>query len=151
MPADCPGGVLVIVGIGVDMPAGCRLVIHNAQPDGDLVVDPDEADLTGLTVILLGEPRGENRLGPVRDSAAALRTCATDLIEAGALTVVAVPNTPPSAASAVLGSLASNLRPGNTQSARSLLVAVDHARAVLAKEANRQLSYELTVLSRVLS
>jgi hypothetical protein len=150
-PPAAPGDVLIAVAIAVDTPTGRRLVVHNGvSRDNDLVIDPDEAALAGLTVVLAGEPRaGRRRLSATR-SAAALRACAADLIEAGARTVIVVPNAPSAVTSRVLHGLTTTIRPGESHAADVLSGAVDQARKVLAQEADAELGFELTVMSRAL-
>jgi hypothetical protein len=145
-PSALPGDVLVIVAVAISTDAGRRLVVHQgASRDDDLVIDPDEAALDGLTAIVLGEPRSSR--SPTAQSAVALRTCAADLLEAGARTVIVVPNAPSIVASRVLASLTETLRPGVDLSLQELRTTVAGARDLL-KEADPGLGYELTVMSR---
>jgi hypothetical protein len=145
-PVALPGDVLVIVAVAVSTAAGRRLVVHQgASRDDDLVIDPDEVVLDDLTVIVLGEPRSGR--GSTTQSTVALRTCAADLLEAGARTVIVVPNAPSIVAARVLASLTKILRPGVVLSPGELRTAVARARDLL-KEADPKLGYELTVMSR---
>jgi hypothetical protein len=151
-PSITPGDVLIVVAIAVDTTAGRRLVIHGgASRHYDIVIDPDEASLTDLAVVVVGEPHGENRRASAAQSAAALRVCAADLIQAGARTVIVVPSAPAAAASDVLASLARILRSGDYQSAKGLSAGAAQARQILAEKTDTQLGYELTVMSRILS
>ena len=150
-PPTAPRDVLIAIAIAVDTLAGRRLVVHNGESrDNDLVIDPDDAVLAGLTIVVAGEPRaGRRRLSATR-SVAALRACAADLIEAGARTVIVVPNAPSTVTSQVLHCLTTTLRPGERYTADVLSDAVDQARKVLAQETDPELGYELTVMSRTL-
>jgi hypothetical protein len=148
-PAASPGDVLVIVAVAVNTAAGRRLVIHNGKSrHNDLVIDPDDAVLTDLTIVVVGEPRGERGRASAAQSVAALRVCAADLVEAGARTVVVVPNAPSVMASHVLACLTTTLRPGEYPSAKALTDTAARARDLLKTEVDPRLAYELTVMSR---
>lgn len=151
-PDASPGDVLVIVAVAISTSAGRRLVVHNGESrHNDLIIDPDEAVLTDLTIVVAGEPRSGRGRASTPQSVAALRTCAADLIEAGARTVIVVPNAPSVVTAHVLGNLTESLWPGDYPSARDLSDAVAEARDLLTTEADRELGYELTVMSRTLS
>lgn len=148
-PATAPGDVVIIVAIAVDTASGRRLVVHSGESrENDLIVDPDEATLSGLTIVVIGEPRAERRRKFTGRSTAALRGCAADLVNAGARTVIVVPNAPSATSSRVLRCITAALRPGERHNADVLSEAVDEARRVLTQKMDPQLGYELTVMSR---
>jgi hypothetical protein len=149
-----PGDVAIIMATAVDTASGRRLVVHNGQSrHNDLIVDPDEAALTGLTVIVVGEPRRERKRSSAPQATVALRACAADLMEAGARTVVVVPNAPSAVVSGVLACLVGILRPGSYCEPDQLAEVVAQARAVMARTGSTDVAdlsagYELTVMSR---
>jgi hypothetical protein len=145
-PEASPEDVIVVVGTAVDTGAGRRLVVGQGRSAEDLIIEPDGAAAVAVNVVIVGEPGLTDSLQLAAESAAALRDCATDLVQAGVHLAIVVPSTSADKASAVLAALAPALRPG--------VDAADRDRAVFA--ARRELAsgdvvgfgYELTVMRR---
>jgi hypothetical protein len=138
--------VIIVVGTAVDTGAGRRLVVRQGRSAEDLIIEPDGAAAVAVNVVIVGEPGLTDSLPLAAESAAALRDCAADLVQAGVQLAIVVPSTSADKASAVLAALAPVLRPG--------VDAQDRDRAVFA--ARRELAsgdvvgfgYELTVMRR---
>jgi hypothetical protein len=149
-PELFPGDVVIVVAIALNAASGHRLVVHNGESrEKDLVIDSDNGRLIGATIIIIGEPRGQ-RSRTITRSAAALRQCAADLMDAGAQTVILVPNAPGTVVSRVLTVLATAIQPGAACSADKLLAAVSNARKHLDEAVEPALGGELTLMSRAL-
>ena len=145
-PEASPQDVIIVVGTAVDTGAGRRLVVRQGRSAEDLIIEPDGAAAVAVNVVIVGEPGLTDSLPLAAESAAALRDCAADLVQAGVQLAIVVPSTSADKASAVLAALAPVLRPG--------VDAPDRDRAVFA--ARRELAsgdvvgfgYELTVMRR---
>jgi hypothetical protein len=145
-PEASPQDVIIVVGTAVDTGAGRRLVVRQGRSAEDLIIEPDGAAAVAVNVVIVGEPGLTDSLPLAAESAAALRDCAADLVQAGVHLAIVVPSTSADKASAVLSALAPVLRPG--------VAATDRDRAVFA--ARRELAsgdvvgfgYELTVMRR---
>ena len=116
--------------------------------------DPDEVSLAGLTFVVAGEPRPGPRRASAKRSTAALRSCAADLMEAGARTAIVLPNVPSAVTAQVLGCLVSALRPGEGYPARCPERGGGPGPQGAGQEGRQkndpELGYELTVMSRAL-
>lgn len=140
-----PLDVIIAMATAVQTPEGRRLVVQQENsPDTDLMIEPDDAALGGVSVIVVGEPARN----PGIRSDSALRGCAADLVQAGLQTVVVVPSAPAGTTFQVLAKLTDALRPGAPSSGSDLAVAVHQARQLLAGSGEDSFGYELTLMAR---
>jgi hypothetical protein len=145
-PDASPQDVIIVVGTAVDTGAGRRLAVRQGRSAEDLIIEPDGAAAVAVNVVIVGEPGLTDSLPLAAESAAALRDCAADLVQAGVHLAIVVPSTSADKASAVLAALAPVLRPGVDAADRDQ--AVFAARRELASGDVVGFGYELTVMRR---
>lgn len=146
-PQARPRDVIIVVGSAVDTGVGRRLVVRQGRSSEDLIIEPDGAAAVAVNVVVVGEPGLKGSLRLAAESAAALRGCAADLVQAGVNLAIIVPSTSADNASAVLKALAPVLRPPGTATADTDQ-AVLAAREELARGGDAGFGYELTVMRR---
>lgn len=162
-PADQPaaGGLLLIMGTPIESTAGLRLLVEDSgrrSVSSRTLVEPDALpfDRFGLVVVICEPGESLVRVDAEREQTADLRSCAAELLNAGAAAVLCLPPMPADVAGGVLGTLDGRLRRGGPRGWRQLAEAGAAIRREIAaagsspeeRAAARELALEVTVFVR---
>jgi hypothetical protein len=132
-----PGGLLLIMGSPVQTTAGSRLLVEDSgtrSSSSRTLVEPDALpyDRFGLVVVLCEPSESLVRVDAEREQASDLRSCAAELLTAGAAAVLCLPAMPAELAGGALGTLDQRLRQKGERGRRQLAAAAAAIRAEIA-------------------
>lgn len=162
-PADQPasGGLLLIMGTPVESTAGLRLLAEDSGKRSvatRTLVEPDALPLDrfGLVVVMCEPSESLLRVDAEREQAGDLRSCAAELVSAGAAAVLCLPPMPAELAGKALGTLDHRFRRRGERGWRQLVAAASGIRREIAaagadpaeRAASTELALEVTVFVR---
>jgi hypothetical protein len=159
--ASEPEGLLLVMGSPVQTSAGSRLLVEDSGLSSSstrTLVEPDALpyDRFGLVVVLCEPSESLVRVDAEREQAADLRSCAAELLTAGATAVLCLPAMPAELAGRALGTLDQRLRQKGERGWRQLAAAAAAIRGDIAaagatpeeRAGATELALEVTVFVR---
>jgi hypothetical protein len=156
-----PQGLLLIMGSPVQTTAGSRLLVEDSGLSSSstrTLIEPDALpyDRFGLVVVLCEPSESLVRVDAEREQASDLRSCAGELLTAGAAAVLCLPPMPAELAAKALGTLDARLRQKGERAWRQLAAAAAAIRGEIAaaggtpeeRAGATELALEVTVFVR---